>query len=170
MVARSHVGLCPARTRGVISLDDLGFDEGAHLLVERALRAEPTVVVTGASPSLAVDLPAWARSRGHHVERAGAAFRVTRTTADRWRGAERAAMWPCRARHRRPAGAGGAGRTRRGGAPELDLPLQDPQPTRPRGLRSSRGRAVDPATAIPGDAPVAHPAESRDAIVQIMTY
>jgi len=67
-----------APPKAVIDLGDLGFDEGAHLLVQRALATRSRIAVRGAAPSLGVDLPAWCRARGHQVERVADAF------ASRW--------------------------------------------------------------------------------------
>ena len=53
----------------VVELFDLGLDEGAHLLVARALARHERVIVRGTAETLAVDLPAWCRTRGHACER-----------------------------------------------------------------------------------------------------
>src|SRR3954471_24643903 len=74
-----------------IDLDDLGFDRGAHILVERALRGvEPgdRVDVSGRDPNLSVHLSAWARAEGHAVE--GTTIVRGRAHVDRWGDAERA--------------------------------------------------------------------------------
>src|SRR5262245_4610166 len=74
-----------------IDLDGLGFDRGAHVLVDRALRSvEPGdgVLVAGSDPNLALHLRGWARSQGHEVD----GFVVTRGAAasKRWASAVRA--------------------------------------------------------------------------------
>src|SRR4051794_19599054 len=74
-----------------IDLDDLGFDRGAHLLVDRALAELPvgsSLEVRGRDPHLHLHLTAWARQRGHRVE----GCHVVKGSApdDRWRHAERA--------------------------------------------------------------------------------
>lgn len=159
----------------MIDLADLGIDEGAHLLVERALLRETTIVVRGSSPTLAVDLPAWARARGHRIEAADGGYRLTRTTADRWHGAERAGAVDRAADHA-PArwGLAARGALVEAGAPVLDLPLdtkRDVWADEAAKLYAQAAAAQwDPATAIPWDAPVEHPPEVEDAIVQIMTY
>ena len=53
----------------MIELGDLGLDEGAHLLIERALKHAAVVSVRGTSPNLAFDLPAWCRAKGHAIEK-----------------------------------------------------------------------------------------------------
>ena len=52
----------------MLDLGDLGLDEGAHLLIKRALARDRTVTVTRTAPTLAIDLPAWCRARGHALE------------------------------------------------------------------------------------------------------
>ncbi|MEU4337056.1 hypothetical protein AB0F59_20855 [Micromonospora lupini] len=96
-----------------IDLGGLGFDRGAHLLVQRALAGLPPggrVAVPGTDAALGVHLPAWCRSRGHRVEWPDPADRsrlvaiVVRGTADddRWFGAERAGPPLPAALHSRP--------------------------------------------------------------------
>ncbi|HEX7840595.1 MAG TPA: hypothetical protein VF469_24115, partial [Kofleriaceae bacterium] len=72
----------------MLDLGDLGLDEGAHLLIKRALGHGRSVTVSGTAPSLAVDRPAWCRARGHTLERRDAGFAIT-AGPDRWQGAER---------------------------------------------------------------------------------
>lgn len=103
-----------------VHLDDLGFDAGGHLLVDRALAGlspGDRLVVHGRHPALGLHLAAWCRAEGHRLEpgpderQPGAAGStggrygstatsgpgvVTRTVVrgsadlDRWRGARRA--------------------------------------------------------------------------------
>jgi hypothetical protein len=158
----------------MLDLEDLGIDEGAHLLVERALLRDAVVEVRGTSPALAVDLPAWARARGHHCV-AGATFTLTRTTANRWHGAERAGSLDRAADHA-PArwGLAARGALVEAGARALDLPLADKRTVWADEAAKLYAQAAaaqwDPAIAIPWDAPIEHPPEVEDAIVQIMTY
>jgi len=152
-----------------IDLGDLGFDEGAHLLVKRALATDPTVTVRGTSPTLDIDLPAWCRSRGHHVARTGDGFAVTRGP-DRWQNAERAggdapvAAAPAR------WGLAARGALVEAGAPEFDVPLAIWADEAPRLYAQAAAQQWDPATAVPWDAPITHPDEVEAAVVQIMTY
>ncbi|MGW6803423.1 hypothetical protein ACWGCF_33485, partial [Streptomyces sp. NPDC055039] len=99
----------------VVDLQDLGFDEGAHLLVGRALARVPPggeIAVLGYRPDLTTGLAAWCRREGCEVRlpgpsdardgrpadaqggRPGVAARAWvrpgRRVADRWSGAERA--------------------------------------------------------------------------------
>jgi hypothetical protein len=159
----------------VIDLGDLGFDEGAHLLVKRTLRDSSRVEVRGTSPTLAVDLPAWCRALGHAVERIGEAFAIDRGSADRMHGAERAGTEREIADHP-PArwGLAARGALVEAGAPELDLPLADKREVWADEAAKLYAQAAaaqwDPATAIPWDAPIEHGDEIEDAIVQVMTY
>lgn len=158
-----------------VDLGDLGLDEGAHLLVERALRTRRAALVRGTAPALAVDLPAWGRARGHRVERTAAGFAVTRGPADRRRGAERAGRAAAPEAHA-PArwGLAARGALVEPGAPELALPLADRRELwadeAARLYAQAAAAQWDPATAIPWDAPLAHPAEVEDAVVDVMTY
>src|SRR5438128_4535281 len=80
----------------IIDLEDLGFDRGAHLLIDRALSALPVggrLEVRGRDPALGIHLRAWARARGHPVDQSAAASAtLVRGDADRarWHAAERA--------------------------------------------------------------------------------
>lgn len=159
----------------IVDLDDLGLDEGGHLLVKHALRAEANVVVRGRAPNLAVDLPAWCRAQGHTVERAEAGFAITRSPHDRWRNAERAgavnqvadvapASWGMAAR----------GALVEAGVPDVGFPLAHKRDIwadeAARLYAQAAAQQWDPATAIPWDAPIHHPDEVEDAVVQVMTY
>jgi hypothetical protein len=155
----------------VVDLGDLGLDEGAHLLIKRALAAAPSIRVVGTSPTLAVDLPAWCRAHGHAL----ADEVVTRGAADRWHDAERAGSVEA-AVELPPArwGLAARGSLVEAGAPELELALaakRDVWADEAARLYAQAAAAQwDPATAIPWGAPIAHPAEVEDAIVQLMTY
>ena len=74
-----------------IDLEDLGLDRGAHILIDRALRALPIgarLEVRGRDPALGVHLRAWGRQHGHRFEElprseVSPAFVLTRGEADR---------------------------------------------------------------------------------------
>jgi hypothetical protein len=161
--------------RAVIDLGDLGLDEGAHLLIERGLLASPSIEVRGSSATLAIDLPAWARARGDRCEATAGGFAIARGPHDRWRGAERAGSVE-RPADRAPArwGLAARGALVEAGVPALDLPLAERREVwadeAARLYAQAAAAQWDPATAIPWDAPVTHPPEVEDAIVQIMTY
>ena len=159
----------------MIELGDLGLDEGAHLLIERGLQASPSIEVRGSSATLAIDLPAWARARGYRCDAVAGGFAVARGPHDRWRGAERAGSVE-RPADRAPArwGLAARGALVEAGVPSLDLPLAERREVwadeAARLYAQAAAAQWDPATAIPWDAPVTHPPEVEDAIVQIMTY
>jgi hypothetical protein len=159
----------------VIELGDLGLDEGAHLLIERGLRASPSIEVRGSAATLAIDLPAWARARGYRCEVTAGGFAIARGPHDRWRGAERAGSIEKPVDHA-PArwGLAARGALVEAGVPALDLPLAERREVwadeAARLYAQAAAAQWDPATAIPWDAPVTHPPEVEDAIVQTMTY
>jgi hypothetical protein len=159
----------------VIDLGDLGFDEGAHLIVSRALATAGSAVVRGTSPSLAVDLPAWCRARGHGCTRgADGSFALT-AGPSRWTNAVRAGDADAPVPHADARwGLAARGALVEAGAPALGSALVDRDELwsddAARLYAQAAAAQWDPATAIPWDAPVQHAAEIEDAIVQIMTY
>jgi hypothetical protein len=154
-----------------VDLGDLGLDEGAHLLIKRALAEHTRIEVRGSSSTLAIDLPAWCRAHGHTCE---GAWIITRGPG-RWTGAERAGSAETPSAHA-PArwGLAARGALVEAGAPALDLPLADRTAVwadeAARLYAQAAAAQWDPAIAIPWDAPVTHPPEVEDAIVQVMTY
>jgi hypothetical protein len=165
-----------------VDLDDLGLDEGGHLLIKRALAKDPGIVVRGTSPALATDLPAWCRFQGHACEMlveasadAGAVFAITRAPHARWGGAERAGG-PVDIVENPPArwGLAARGALVEAGAPVLDLVLSTKAEIwadeAARLYAQASAAQWDPATAIPWDSPVEHPDEVEDAVVQVMTF
>jgi len=161
----------------VVDLGDLGLDEGAHLLVRRALAADAAVLVRGCAATLAVDLPAWGRSQGHAVTPCSGGFAIARGAHDRWRGAERAGGVAAAAvAEHAPArwGLAARGALVEAGAPVLDLPLADKREVWTDEAARLYAQAVaaqwDPATAVDWSASIDHPEEVEDAVVQVMTY
>jgi hypothetical protein len=159
-----------------VDLEGLGLDEGAHLLVKHALRSAERIVLRGGAPSLETDLPAWCRSQGHALERLDAgAFAITRSPHDRWRTAERAGTVDL-ATDYAPArwGLAARGALVEQGVPDVGLPLAyklDIWADEAARLYAQAAAAQwDPATAIPWNAPIDHPDEVEDAVVQVMTY
>src|SRR5436853_490230 len=140
------------------------------------LAAAERVRIRGRAPALAVDLAAWCRANGHTIEAAEDGFAlIRRGPHDRWRGAERAggvdyvvesppAHWGLAAR----------GALVELGAPQLDLPLATKRLVWADEVARLYAQAAaaqwDPDTAIPWDAPVDHPDEIEDAVVQVMTF
>lgn len=165
----------------VVDLGDLGFDRGAHLLVDHALRGAPPgtrVAVVGRDPALDVHLTVWARGRGHRLERDGPVAVVVKGTADadRWHDAERAGDPDHVRRDRAPATWGLAARgalVESGGpVPHFDLDHHDRvwADIAPRLYAQALAGQWDPAAAIDWAVPDALAPEVEDAVVQVMTY
>ncbi|ORA37269.1 diiron oxygenase [Mycobacterium aquaticum] len=164
-----------------VDLGDLGFDNGAHLLVQRALNSVPpgcVVEIVGRAPALAVDLPAWCRQLGHRVTRNDDAWTVEPGVRDRWAGAERAGTpSPDGIVDSAPAHWGLAARgalVERGAAPNSPFDIRDRDlvwaDIAPSLYAHAAAEQWDPATAVHWDAVFdIHPDVDR-AVVQIMTY
>ena len=166
-----------------IDLDDVGIDRGGHLLVAHALRdlgPDTALEVTGRDPLLALHLETWCRGRGHaFARRDDDVLLVTRGDTDlaRLRGAVRSgAADPDALVDRPPAEWGLAARgalVEAGGpAPHFALDERDHvwADIVPRLYAQAVAAQWDPATAVPWDAPIDHPDEVEDAVVQVMTY
>jgi hypothetical protein len=166
-----------------VDLGDLGFDNGAHLLLQRALNSAPPgrpVEIVGRAPALAVDLPAWCRQLGHRVTRCADSWTIEPGTRDRWVGAERAgAPGPDGIVASAPAHWGLAARgalvERDGAAPQYspfdirdrDLVWADIAPSL---YAHAAAEQWDPNTAVDWTAEFdIHPDVDR-AVVQVMTY
>ena len=167
----------------LVDLGPLGFDRGAHLLLDRALAPQSPgarLVVTGTDPPLRVHLGVWARSRGHRVETrpTDAALVIVRGTAtdDRWRGATRAgdpaAVTRSRADARWGLAARGALIETGGPEPRFDLDTYGVvwADIAPQLYAQALAGQWDPATAIPWATAVDLPADVETAVVQVMTY
>jgi hypothetical protein len=182
-----------------LDLEDLTFEEGAHLLLARALAPMPPggrVEVRGRAPALAVHLRAWCRSRGHRVEWPGDESTTTTPAAEdaapvavvvrgeaddqRWAGAERAGApdpsAPGALVERPPPAWGLAARGAlvEAGGPDVDFELDDRTvvwaDVAPKLYAQAAAGQWDPATAVDWDAPRDHPADVEAAVVQVMTY
>ncbi len=164
-----------------VDLGTLGFDRGAHLLVNRALAqlaAGESLEVIGRAPHLEIHLRAWCRQRGHPLQ-TGERLIVRRGHADldRWHGAERAggAGRDGALRHARSTwGLAARGARVESGAPEFRFGLDQKEAIWTDSAAALYRQALagqwDPETAIPWDAPREHPTEVEDALVQVLTY
>jgi TusA-related sulfurtransferase len=175
-----------------VDLGTLGFSDGGHLLVKRALRTVGpggSITVAGTSPELEIDLRAWCRDAGHTLrsspsESGPRAHAVTITNGgaemSRWSGAQRAgeadagepgAVVPHAPRR---WGLAARGATVEAGAPEFDFHLVDKIEVWADDAARLYAQAVaaqwDPKTVIPWDAPFELDDDVEDAVVQIMTY
>ena len=169
-----------------IDLEGLGFEEGAHLLLKRALAAMPVgarLEVRGRDPSLAVHLRAWCRAHGHRVEWPDTGLDgdvvavVVRGDADdlRWAGAERAGAPGGVVDHPSPPwGLAARGALVEAGGPAMDFSLDDGRvvwaDVAPKLYAQAAAGQWDPATAVDWAAPRTHPADVEAAVVQVMTY
>jgi hypothetical protein len=165
----------------ILDLQEMGFERGAHLLVKRALRQLPSggkLQVEGSDPNLGVHLLAWCRAQGHALD----GFVIARGDAaeGRWRGAERAGQ----AHPGRPGavcdtpspqwGLAARGAKVEANSLSFDFVLKDKDMvwTDEAARLYERAAAAqwDPNTAIDWKAPITHPKEVEDAVVQVMTY
>jgi TusA-related sulfurtransferase len=171
-----------------IDLDGLGFDEGGHLLVKRALRsvsAGEEIQVMGAAQELETDLRAWCRSEGHAFRwvRNGGSYShavIARGNAEtaRWTGSERAggpsASQPVVEHAPRSWGLAARGARVEAGSPEFGFTLVDKMEVWSDAAARIYAQAAsaqwDPQTAIPWNAEFDLPGEVEDAVVQVMTY
>ncbi len=176
-----------------LDLAALGFEDGAHLLVKRALAALPTggrLEVTGRAPALAVHLRAWCRAHGHGVEWPGhddwsppsggpvVAVVVRGDAVDlRWTAAERAGGPQAGAVVDHPVsrwGLAARGALVEAGGPEMDFDLDDGRvvwaEVAPKLYAQAAAGQWDPATAVDWDATRDHPPDVEAAVVQLMTY
>ncbi|WP_433251096.1 hypothetical protein [Actinomadura nitritigenes] len=170
-------------TDPVLDLEDLGFESGAHLLVQRALGDLPPgarLGVRGRDPMLDAHLRAWCRPRGHTVaegEEPVLAWIVPGGT-DRWARAERAggARGPDGVVAAAPAhwGLAARGALVEPGGPEpaFDLAERDVvwAEIAPALYAHAASAQWDPATAVPWDAAFTLPPDIERAVVQVMTY
>ncbi|MEV0714016.1 ferritin-like domain-containing protein [Asanoa sp. NPDC050611] len=172
-------------TTARLDLERLGFEQGAHILVERALREVPPgggLRVVGDDPALAVHLRTWCRSRGHRfaVEADGCLVEPGSGDTQRWAGAQRAGgPEPEGIVRRPPAHWGLAARgalVEAGGAvpPGFDVADRDVvwADLAPRLYAHAAAAQWDPATAVDWSAATgrALPADIEAAVVQVMTY
>jgi hypothetical protein len=174
-----------------VDLGGLGFAEGGHLLVKRALRhAGPghAISVAGTSPELDVDLRSWCRDEGHRFQlqprngdqRAHAVIVNGGAETNRWSGAQLAghanAGRPDAVLSHPPRrwGLAARGATVEPGTPDFDFHLVNKAEVWADDAARLYAQAVaaqwDPATAIPWDAPFDLDDDVEDAVVQIMTY
>ena len=168
-----------------LDLGFLGLDQGAHLLIRRALRAVDAggrITVTGGAPGLGAHLRAWARREGHgfaEVPGRTATWALVRGSAeaDRWAGAERAGgAGPDGIVARPPAhwGLAARGSLVEAGGPPTRFEFDDRDVVwadlAPRLYAHAAAAQWDPATAVDWTADAALPADVEAAVVQVMTY
>ena len=173
-----------------VDLKGLRFDEGAHLLVKRAISAagpDEEVLVRGSARDLELELEVWARSVGHRIrfQHGGtgeSCVYLRRGTAHsaRWQGAEQAGHADPRvpgavsARPPQRWGLAARGATVEAGTPDFGFALADKREVwadeAARLYASAAASQWDPNTAVPWDESFDLPSEVEDAVVQLMTY
>ncbi len=164
-----------------LDLGTLGFERGAHLLVQHALNALPEgaqLCLRGRSDGFAAHLRAWARARGHvlvSVEESLAVLARGAAATQRWAGAAQAGS-PADAVERAPLtwGLAARGATVEAGLPDFDFTLVEKQVVWADEAAALYAQAAaaqwDPETAIPWASAFELPAEIEGAVVQLMTY
>jgi hypothetical protein len=173
-----------------VDIGDLGFNEGGHLLIKRALRQVvpgDNVRVTSNSPDLFTYLRPWCRSAGHTfvVETDGkgksqALVVCGAAETQRWSNAERAGRSRVTDdgavvdRAPRTWGLAARGATIEAGAPEYGFTLVDKAEVwsddAARIYAQAAAAQWNPETTIPWDSAFELPDEIEDAVVQVMTY
>lgn len=172
---------------GILDLEDLGFERGAHLLIERRLKQlapGAELGVTGADPALRVHLEAWCRQRGHQVRPAldtdfGVRVWVTRGRADldRWADARRAGGPRSDQIVASPPsdwGLAARGALIETGGPRTPFDITDRDlvwaEIAPSLYANAAASQWDPNTAVQWDAEFTNVPEVEQAVNQVMTY
>ena len=173
-----------------VDLGTLGFAEGGYLLVKRALRRTrpgESISVCGSAGTLGIDLRAWCRVEGHHLEwqdapdNAGGQAEVINggAQAGRWSTARRVGDsspdGDSVAEHApRAWGLAARGATIEAGTPEFDFHLVDKidvwADTAGHLYQQAVAAQWDPEVAVPWNAPFDLDDDLEDAVVQVMTY
>ncbi len=168
-----------------INIESLGLDQGAHLLVKRALgeiAIGATLRVTGNAPDWDMHLLAWCRSNGHAVSFDSGHADIVRGPFQqgRWHGAERhgeadRAAPQAVAEQAQPGwGLAARGATVEAGGPGFDFRFTDKSSVWAESAADLYRQALagqwDPATAVDWSTAIDLPDEIEDAVVQVMTY
>ncbi len=174
----------------IISIEDLGLDRGAHLLIDAALiplGIGERLAVHGSAPELAIHLAAWCRVAGHgfiatasgaqpNAQEIGWIVRGEAIDA-RWSGAERigdaAAARQLAAHAPGRWGLAARGALLEAGAPEFHFPLNQREQVwsddAPRLYAQAAAAQWDPARALDWTPPVLSSVVDA-AVAQLMTF
>ena len=170
-----------------LDLEGLGFEQGAHLLLQRALKDLPPgaeLAVTGRDPALRLHLSTWCRGQGHRLRYpddpdAPECAWVIRGTADidRWKDADRAGTPEPGGTITNPPlhwGLAARGALIEPGGPELPFDLASRDliwaDLAPALYANAASAQWDPQKAVDWHAEVNLPDEIERAVVQIMTF
>jgi hypothetical protein len=168
-----------------IDIESLGLDQGALLLIRRALAERPVggeLRVCGQSPDWRMHLEAWCRSQGHPLRFEAEEAVVTRSphAEGRWLGAQStgAAQGDANDTPAEDAAPGwglaARGATVEAGSPPFFFALHRRDEvwaaTAGELYRQAAAAQWDPGTAIDWDAPFDLPPAVEAAVVQVMTY
>ncbi len=168
-----------------IAIDGLGLDQGAHLLIKRALdevAVGGTLRVTASAPDWDMHLLAWCRANGHAVTFAGDHADIVRGPFQqgRWAGAvkggdaDRRAPQAIAEHADAQWGLAARGATVEAGSPGFDFRFSEKSEVWAETADDLYKQALagqwDPETAIDWTATPELPEEVEDAVVQVMTY
>lgn len=168
-----------------IAIDGLGLDQGAHLLIKRALdevAVGGTLRVTASAPDWDMHLLAWCRTNGHAVTFAGDHADIVRGPFQqgRWAGAvkggdaDRRAPQAIAEHADAQWGLAARGATVEAGSPGFDFRFSEKSEVWAETADDLYKQALagqwDPETAIDWTATPELPEEVEDAVVQVMTY
>ncbi|MGJ7544569.1 ferritin-like domain-containing protein [Variovorax sp. LT1R16] len=175
-----------ASSTPTIDIESLGLEQGALLLIRRALAALPAggaLRVQGTAPAWDLHLEAWCRQQGHSVrftqnETGATQAHLTRAmqAEGRWHGAQRTGDAGQGPAEDALAGWGLAARgaTVEAGSPPFAFALHRRNElwaaTAGELYAQAAAAQWDPATAVDWDAPFDLPPPIEAAVVQVMTY
>ncbi len=168
-----------------IAIESLGLDQGAHLLIKRALDQVPigeSLRVSASAPDWDMHLLAWCRANGHAVSFAGDHADIVRGPFQqgRWAGAvkggdaDRAAPQAVAERADARWGLAARGATIEAGSPGFDFRFSEKSDiwadTAADLYKQALAGQWDPETALDWSATPDLPDDVEDAVVQVMTY
>ena len=171
--------------QATIDIKSLGLDQGAHLLIKRALeQVEPggALRIIASSPDWDMHLLAWCRSQGHAVTFNDDHAIIMRGPFQqgRWHGAQRNGeanqhTQGAVADHAQSGwGLAARGATVEAGSPEFDFRFSEKSEIWAESAAELYRQALagqwDPETAIDWSQPVNLQEDIEDAVVQVMTY
>lgn len=171
--------------QATIDIESIGLDQGAHLLIKRALETVAvggTLRINASSPDWDMHLLVWCRNHGHNVSFVDDHALIMRGPFQqgRWHAAQRHGEANRHAEravadHAQPDwGLAARGATVEAGSPSFDFRFSDKSSVWAESAAELYRQALagqwDPETAIDWAGDASLPDEIEDAIVQVMTY